>query len=81
MRRAMEYAKGFGLPVISHCEVKELSAGGVMNEGAVATRMGLAGIPNEAESIMVMRDIALMRADGRTSSHSPCQHIPSLSMQ
>ena len=64
MRRAMEYAKGFGLPVISHCEVSELSAGGVMNEGIVATRMGLAGIPNEAESIMVARDIALCELTG-----------------
>ncbi len=59
MRRALEYAKGFGLPVISHCEVLDLASNGVMNEGAVATRMGLVGIPNAAESIMVMRDIAL----------------------
>jgi len=59
MRRAMEYAKGFGLLIISHCEVLELTSNGVVNEGAVATRMGLAGIPNAAESIMVMRDIAL----------------------
>ncbi len=59
MRRALEYAKGFGLPVISHCEDLDLVASGVMNEGAVATQMGLAGIPNAAESIMVMRDIAL----------------------
>jgi dihydroorotase len=64
MRRAMEYAKGFGFPVISHCEVSELTAGGVMNEGVVATRMGLSGIPNEAESIMVMRDIALCGLTG-----------------
>lgn len=59
MRKAMEYAKGIGLLVISHCEVPELVADGVMNEGEVATRMGLAGIPNAAESIMVARDIAL----------------------
>lgn len=59
MRRALEYAKGFGLLVISHCENLDLVAGGVMNEGEVATRMGLAGIPNISESIMVMRDIAL----------------------
>lgn len=64
MRRAMEYAKGFGLPVISHCEVSELSSGGSMNEGIAATRMGLAGIPNEAESIMVARDIALCELTG-----------------
>jgi len=59
MRRALEYAKGFGLPVISHCEDRALAGGGVMNEGEIATRMGLAGIPNAAESVMVMRDIAL----------------------
>ncbi|MBU2621920.1 MAG: dihydroorotase [Proteobacteria bacterium] len=72
MRRAMEYAKGFGLPVISHCEVSELSAGGVMNEGIVATRMGLAGIPNEAESIMVARDIALCELTG---AHLHIAHV------
>ena len=64
MRRALEYAKGFGLPVISHSEDLDLTAGGVMNEGAVATRMGLAGIPNASESVMVMRDIALCELTG-----------------
>lgn len=64
MRRALEYAGGFGLPVISHCEDLDLAEGGVMNEGALATRMGLAGIPNAAESIMVMRDIALCELTG-----------------
>ena len=58
MRRSLEYAKGVGMTVISHCEELDLSAGS-MNEGLMATRMGLAGIPNAAESIMVMRDIAL----------------------
>jgi dihydroorotase len=64
MRMAMEYAKGFGLPVISHCEDLDLAANGVVNEGAVATSMGLAGIPNAAESTMVMRDIALCELTG-----------------
>ena len=64
MRRALEYADGFGLRVISHCEDLPLARGGAMNEGAVATRMGLAGIPNAAESIMVMRDIALCELTG-----------------
>jgi dihydroorotase len=59
LRRALEYAKIFEIPIISHCEDLQLSAGGVMNEGAVSTRLGLAGIPNAAESIHVMRDIAL----------------------
>lgn len=64
MRRALEYAAGFGLLVISHCEEMHLAAGGAMNEGPLATRMGLAGIPNAAESIMVMRDIALAALTG-----------------
>jgi dihydroorotase len=59
MRSALEYAGSIGLVVISHCEVPELAGTGVMNEGETATRMGLAGIPNAAESIMVSRDIGL----------------------
>lgn len=73
MRRAMEYAKGLALPVISHCENLDLAANGVVNEGAVATRMGLAGIPNAAESTMVMRDIALCELTGS------CVHIAHVS--
>ena len=64
MRRALEYSSRFNLPVISHCEDLSLAAGGAMNEGATATRMGLAGIPNAAESIMVVRDIALSELTG-----------------
>lgn len=64
MRRALEYAKGFGLLIISHCEDPDLAPGGVMNEGPAATRMGLQGIPNAVESIMVMRDIALAELTG-----------------
>jgi len=64
MRRALEYAGGFGLPVISHCEDLDLASGGAMNEGAVATQMGLSGIPNAAESIMVLREIALSELTG-----------------
>lgn len=59
LRRAMEYAGLFELFVISHCEEVDLAAGGVMNEGPVATRLGLRGIPNATESIHVMRDIAI----------------------
>ena len=72
MRRAMEYAKAFGLPVISHCEDMDLCANGAMNEGAVATRMGLPGIPNQVESIMVMRDIALSELTG---AHVHIAHV------
>ena len=64
MRRALEYSKGFDLPVISHCEDLDLAAGGAMNEGGVATQLGLGGIPNASESIMVMRDIALCELTG-----------------
>jgi dihydroorotase len=64
MRRALEYSSGFNLPVISHCEDFDLVSDGAMNEGAVATKMGLSGIPNAAESIMVLRDIALCELTG-----------------
>uniref|UniRef100_A0A7C4MNK9 Dihydroorotase n=1 Tax=Desulfatirhabdium butyrativorans TaxID=340467 RepID=A0A7C4MNK9_9BACT len=64
MRRAMEYACSLGLLVISHCEDLDLAAGGCMNEGPVATRLGLSGIPNAAETVMVLRDIALAELTG-----------------
>lgn len=64
MRRAMEYASGLGLPVISHSEDLSLAKDGAMNEGNVATRLGIKGIPNAAESIMVMRDVALAELTG-----------------
>ncbi len=59
LRRAMEYAKPFGIPVISHCEDLSLSDGGVMNEGYVSSMMGLGGIPSASEEICVARDIIL----------------------
>lgn len=64
MRRAMEYATGIGLLIISHCEDLELASGGCMNEGETATRLGLSGIPNIAETLMVLRDIALSELTG-----------------
>lgn len=64
MRRAMEYASGLELPVISHCEDLYLAINGAMNEGTVATHLGLSGIPNAAETIMVLRDIALCELTG-----------------
>ena len=64
MRRALEYASAFDLRVISHCEDPALAGEGVMNESARGTRLGLAGIPNAAESVMVMRDIALAEVTG-----------------
>jgi len=64
MRRAMEYSRIFDIPVISHCEDAHLAAKGVMNEGFVATELGLRGIPNAAEDVMVARDIALAELTG-----------------
>lgn len=64
MRRALEYASDFDLRVITHSEDMQLADGGVMNEGPRATRMGLAGIPNACESVMVTRDIALSALTG-----------------
>src|SRR6059058_5066394 len=59
MRRALEYAGMFNLPVIEHCEEQTLKGDGVAHEGFHAATLGLRGIPGEAESIMAMRDIAL----------------------
>ncbi|MDR3553560.1 MAG: dihydroorotase [Syntrophobacteraceae bacterium] len=64
MRRALEYAKTFGLLVISHCEDLGLSSGGLMNEGRVSTRLGLRGIPRAAEEVMAARDILLAELTG-----------------
>jgi len=64
MRRALEYTKMFGIPVIDHCEDLELSKEGVMNEGFISTKLGLKGIPNEAEYSIVARDIALLKLSG-----------------
>jgi dihydroorotase len=64
MRRALEYAQVFELPVISHAEDRDLAADGVMNEGVVATRLGLREIPSVAEDIMVFRDCSLAALTG-----------------
>lgn len=64
IRRALEYANMFNLPVISHCEDLNLSLDGVMNEGFTSTILGLKGIPRQAEEIMVARDIALAELTG-----------------
>jgi dihydroorotase len=59
MRRAMEYASMYDVPIIQHCEDVPLAKGGVMNEGETATRLGLPGIPNVAEEVMLARDVML----------------------
>jgi dihydroorotase len=64
MRRALEYAGMFNVPIIEHCEDPSLKGDGVAHEGAVAAMLGLAGIPGVAESIMAERDISLAEATG-----------------
>jgi dihydroorotase len=64
MRQALAYSCAFGLPVIDHCEDKALTEGGQMNEGITSTKLGLRGIPNAAEEIMVARDLALSQLTG-----------------
>jgi dihydroorotase len=64
MRRALEYARTFDLPVVQHAEDLTLAEGGVMNEGDVSTRVGLRGQPPHAESVMVARDIELCEWTG-----------------
>jgi dihydroorotase len=61
MRKAMDYAKAFGIPIISHAEDANLVGKGVMNEGALSNELGLRGIPAAAEEIMIAREIALAR--------------------
>ncbi len=59
MRQALSYSVEVGLPIINHAEDKKIGAGGVMNAGTVATRLGLSGVPVEAETVMVARDLYL----------------------
>lgn len=72
MRTALEYARTFGIPVADHCEEPTLASGGTMNEGIVSARLGLKGIPAEAEEIMAIRDILLAR---RTGGHIHLCHM------
>ena len=72
MRTALEYARTFGIPVADHCEEPTLAKGGAMNEGVVSARLGLKGVPAEAEEIMAIRDILLAR---RTGGHVHLCHM------
>lgn len=74
MRRAFEYSRMFGLPLIQHSEVLDLTQGGCMNEGFISTELGLKGMPTEAEDIMISRDIALLE---RTGGRLHVAHISS----
>jgi dihydroorotase len=64
MHQALDYSRSSELPIINHCEDKTLTEGGQMNEGIISTRLGLRGIPNAAEEIMVARDLALAQLTG-----------------
>jgi dihydroorotase len=64
MRLALEYAAPLGVPVVEHCQDDELVSGGVMNEGPVATLLGLKGWPAAGEDVMLARDLALVRLTG-----------------
>src|SRR5205807_6932921 len=72
MRRALEYARDLGLPVMVHAEDLTLTGDGCMNEGPVATRLGLPGIPAAAEVAMVQRDILLAEMTG---AHLHIAHV------
>ena len=72
MRRAMQYARDFDLPVIDHCEDKSLSSGGVMHEGRVSLLLGLKGMPALAEDIDAIRDMILARDTG---AHIHIAHV------
>ncbi|MFC1619159.1 dihydroorotase [Candidatus Neomarinimicrobiota bacterium] len=73
LRRALHYSRDLGVPIINHAEDIRLRADGIMNEGALSTRMGLPGNPAMAEAVMIYRDLLLAEdTDGR-------MHIPHVS--
>ncbi len=76
MRRAVQYAHMFDMPVIDHCQDYSLTADGVMNEGFVSTKLGLRGMHKAAEDIIVSRDVSLST---HTGAHIHLQHISSKS--
>ncbi|MEO6393200.1 MAG: dihydroorotase [Pyrinomonadaceae bacterium] len=72
MRRAMEYARGFNLTVVDHCEDKSLSNGGVMHEGRMSLLLGLRGMPAIAEDSDALRDCLLAE---QTGAHVHLAHV------
>lgn len=74
MRRAIEYAKMFGLPVMDHCQDRSMTEGAVMNEGDTSIRLGLRGWPNAAEDLVVSRNVILSTYTG---AHVHMQHVTS----
>lgn len=81
MRRALEYASTFDLPLLQHCEDHRLSAGGAMHEGLMSTRCGISAQPAQAESVIVARDIELVELTGaryhamHVSTESALRHL------
>ena len=74
MRRALEYAKMFDLPIMDHCQDASMTQGAVMNEGIMSTRLGLRGWPHAAEDLIVSRNVIL---SSYTGAHIHLQHISS----
>jgi dihydroorotase len=72
MRRALEYTRMLGIPVVAHEEDSDLNEGGVMHEGYYSTLLGLSGIPAASEETMVARDVILA---GHTGGHLHIAHI------
>ena len=75
MRRALEYASVLGVTLAQHCEDERLAAGGHMHEGEWSSRLGVPGAPAEAEELMVMRDVALVRLTDGSGSRIHFQHL------
>lgn len=75
LRRAMEYARDYDLPLSSHCELKALSGKGCMHEGKISYALGLPGIPNISEEICISRDIRLAEYTG---VHLNIQHVTTI---
>jgi dihydroorotase len=76
MRRALEYARMFDLPIMDHCQDRSMTQGAVMNEGVVSTRLGLRGWPHAAEDLIVARNVIL---SSYTGAHIHLQHLTSKS--
>jgi dihydroorotase len=75
MRRALEYSSALGVTLAQHCEDEALAAGGHMHEGEWSSRLGVPGIPAEAEELMVARDLALARLPTAVGSRLHFQHL------
>jgi dihydroorotase len=74
MRRAVEYAKMFDLPILDHCQDESMTQGAAMNEGVMSTRLGLRGWPHAAEDVIVARNVILSTYTG---AHIHLQHLSS----